>query len=100
MPHKYWQANYGKGLRRLLADGKHLRGVIDFGDQQVFRGATTYTAIQVFGKEPLANGVDYSKVVDLEDGRAAMFHVGRRKLAPGTERFVTHKSVAMGHGSF
>ena len=69
-PHKYWQAKYGEGLRELVADGKHLRSVIDFADQQVFRRATTYTAIQVFGKAEHPNGVAYARFVSLDDGDA------------------------------
>lgn len=68
MPHKFWQAQYGAGLRKLIADGKHLRAVVDFGDQQVFKGATTYTAIHVLSRDAGKNGVDYAKIVALDDG--------------------------------
>ena len=50
-PHKFWQATYGEGIRKIIAEGRHLRSVIDFTDQQVFRGATTYTAIHVLSKK-------------------------------------------------
>jgi hypothetical protein len=36
-PHKFWQAGYGKGIRRQIANGKHLKSIINFTDQQVFR---------------------------------------------------------------
>ncbi len=36
-PHKFWQATYGAGIRKIIADGRHLRSVIDFADQQVFQ---------------------------------------------------------------
>jgi hypothetical protein len=68
MPHKWWQANYGAELRRIIADGKHLRGVVDFGDQQVFNGATTYTAIHVFQSDKNIQEIEYVKFNELIDG--------------------------------
>ncbi|MHB9098532.1 MAG: Eco57I restriction-modification methylase domain-containing protein, partial [Syntrophales bacterium] len=45
LPHKFFNAQYGEPLRDLLAKGKHLAGVVHFGDAQVFSGATTYTCL-------------------------------------------------------
>jgi hypothetical protein len=45
LPHKFFNAQYGEPLRRLLADSKHLRHVVHFGDQQVFPGATNYVCL-------------------------------------------------------
>ncbi len=70
MPHKFWQAKYGEGLRKIISEGNHLRAVLDFGDQQVFRGATTYTAIHVLGKSEASEPVEYAKIIELEDGEA------------------------------
>jgi hypothetical protein len=67
-PHKFWQATYGEGIRKIIAEGRRLRSVIDFTDQQVFRGGTTYTAVHVLSKWSDANAVDYARVDDLEDG--------------------------------
>ena len=67
-PHKYWQAKYGQGLRKLITDGRHLQSVIDFADQQVFRGGTTYTAIQVLSKAADNEDVGYARITKLEDG--------------------------------
>jgi type I restriction-modification system DNA methylase subunit len=44
LPHKFFNAKYGEALRSLIAKGKHLAHVVHFGDQQIFIGATTYTA--------------------------------------------------------
>ncbi|OWW25061.1 restriction endonuclease subunit M [Zobellia sp. OII3] len=44
MPNKWLQANYGKGLRGLFLT-KNLIQLIDFGDFQIFEGATTYSCI-------------------------------------------------------
>jgi Eco57I restriction-modification methylase len=41
LPHKFFNAQYGEPLRKVIADGKHLTEVVHFGDQQVFAGAST-----------------------------------------------------------
>ena len=45
LPHKFFNAQYGEPLRKLLSEGHHLSKVVHFGDQQVFEGATTYTCL-------------------------------------------------------
>jgi len=48
-----WIANeYGKGLRTLVGNGRHLERWIDFKSFQIFHEATTYTALQFFTKRP------------------------------------------------
>ncbi|WP_394331318.1 Eco57I restriction-modification methylase domain-containing protein [Pricia antarctica] len=46
MPNKWLQAGYGKSLRKYLLT-KRLKQLIDFGDIQIFQGATTYPLIFV-----------------------------------------------------
>jgi len=87
MPHKFWQAKYGEGLRKVIADGKHLKAVIDFGDQQVFKGATTYTAVHVVSHAECPNGVDYAKVLELDDGRAQCSDLDAGQPAAGSTRY-------------
>lgn len=87
MPHKFWQAKYGEGLRKLIADGKHLRSVLDFGDQQIFKGATTYTAVHVLSRTARANGVDYAKIVSLDDGRSQCMDLDAARQALNSVRF-------------
>ena len=36
LPHKFFNAQYGEPLRKLLAGGRHLAEIVHFGDQQVF----------------------------------------------------------------
>ena len=67
-PHKFWQATYGQGIRKIVSTGKYIRSIIDFSDQQVFRGATTYTAIHIFSNTPNEAMVDYSRIIKLYDG--------------------------------
>ncbi len=87
MPHKFWQAKYGEGLRKIIADGKHLRSVVDFADQQVFSGATTYTAVQVLSRDGSHKTVDYAKVLTLDDGRAQCSSLDAGAKPVGTERY-------------
>ncbi len=96
MPHKFWQAKYGEGLRKVIADGKHLKALVDFGDQQVFKGATTYTAVHVLSRAAGANGVDYAKVTELDDGRAQCADLDAGKQAAGSERFKARKPDGAG----
>lgn len=46
MPNKWLQAGYGKELRKFLLT-KYLDQIVDFGDIQIFQGATTYPLIFV-----------------------------------------------------
>ena len=50
LPHKFFNAQYGKPLRALVAKGNHLAETVHFGDQQVFVGATTYTCLLFLDK--------------------------------------------------
>ncbi|MFB6179501.1 MAG: Eco57I restriction-modification methylase domain-containing protein [Halorientalis sp.] len=44
-PHKFFQGNFGKGLREVISEDKSLYKVTSFGDHQVFEDATIYTCI-------------------------------------------------------
>lgn len=52
LPNKFFTADYGKNLRAFLASRKAVQTVIDFGDSQVFAGASTYTCLLFLGREP------------------------------------------------
>jgi type I restriction-modification system DNA methylase subunit len=45
LPHKFMNSEYGEPLRQMLSGGRNVSTVIHFGDQQVFRKATTYTCL-------------------------------------------------------
>lgn len=63
LPHKFFNSQYGAGLRGLIANGRHLGRVIHFGDQQVFDGATTYTCLLFLDK----TGNDDFEMVKVQD---------------------------------
>lgn len=50
LPHKFFNAKYGQPVRELVSSGKHLSEIVHFGDEQVFTGATTYTALLFLDK--------------------------------------------------
>jgi len=68
LPHKFFNAQYGKELRGLIAKGKHLSHVVHFGDHQVFEGATTYTCLMFLDKAR-ADKFAFEKVDDLDEWR-------------------------------
>lgn len=64
LPHKFFNAKYGEPLRGLLAKGKNLSHIVHFGDQQIFDGATTYTAL-LFANKSATKEIDFVKVDNL-----------------------------------
>lgn len=68
LPHKFFNAKYGEGLRGRIAGGRHLAHVVHFGDQQVFDGATTYTCLMFLDKFGTA-GCNFVKVSNLDAWR-------------------------------
>jgi type I restriction-modification system DNA methylase subunit len=65
-PHKFFQAEYGAALRKLLSEGKYVRQIVSFGDQQVFTQASTYTCLLFLEKTPQEQS-DFIKIDDLDD---------------------------------
>jgi type I restriction-modification system DNA methylase subunit len=65
LPSKFFQTDYGAGLRELLASERVLDKVVDFGHLQVFDGPTTYTCLLFLTRDPRSN-VMYLKVGDVE----------------------------------
>jgi type I restriction-modification system DNA methylase subunit len=71
MPHKFFQADYGEHLRKLIADGKLLREIINFTDQQVFDQATTYTCL-LFLTKMKNKYFKYAEIYKLDNPPAQM----------------------------
>ena len=69
-PHKFFQAEYGEPVRKLLSDGKHVRHIVSFGDQQIFPKISTYTCLLHLAKGG-CEAVDYA---DAELERFASEH--------------------------
>ncbi len=59
MPNKWLQAGYGKSLREYFLKSNLLR-LIDFGDFQIFQGATTYPCIFISEKKTPSESFEVS----------------------------------------
>ncbi|MEO6034147.1 MAG: hypothetical protein ABIQ35_02715, partial [Verrucomicrobiota bacterium] len=62
-PHKFFEADYGVGIRKLLAEGKHVRSIVSFGHQLVFSQASTYTCLLFLNKR----AIEQSTVLKVDD---------------------------------
>ncbi len=60
VPNKFTLTDYGASLRADLASQRAVRQIVDFGDYQVFPGATTYTCLLFLSREP-QNQVRYQE---------------------------------------
>ena len=91
-PHKFFNAKYGEGIRRLIAEGQHLEHVVHFGDQQVFQGATTYTCL-LFLASCAVQACEYAEATDLPEWRS------KAGLPDGIYRLRRHNTERMeSHG--
>ena len=52
VPNKFFHTEAANALRGALAASRSIRHVVDFGDEQVFEGATNYSCIVVAGARP------------------------------------------------
>ncbi len=68
LPSKFFNADYGEGLRKLIADGKSLYKIVDFKDFQVFDTATTYTCL-LFLKKTSNKQFEYMELSDRDKFR-------------------------------
>jgi type I restriction-modification system DNA methylase subunit len=98
LPHKFFNAKYGEPLRSLIAEGKHLSGIIHFGDQQVFDGATNYTCLLFLEKDG-KDKFQLSKVDDLEawrnEGKATEGVIRAARATASEWNFVVGKSAEL-----
>ena len=90
LPHKFFNAKYGKPLREILSKGKHLSHVVHFGHQQVFTGATTYTCLLFLNKSSIKE-CHVMKVNDLNK-----WHT----LGKASEGFVCSKDITLEQWNF
>ena len=66
LPHKFFNSDYGGPVRNLLAKDGKVRGIVHFGAQQVFAGATTYTCL-LFLRAASQPSFTYTAVNDLQE---------------------------------
>jgi hypothetical protein len=63
--------DYGAPIRKALVESAHIDYIVDFGDKQIFEGASTYTCILVVQKSQNAKKTDV-RVVDTEPGQSVL----------------------------
>ena len=90
LPHKFFNAQYGEPLRKLIARGRHLRHVVHFGNQQVFPGATNYVCLLFLDK----TGSDGCRFVRADDLKAWL------KDFEGIEGFFPAESITSEEWNF
>ncbi len=66
VPNKFALTQYGESVRRLLSVGSRLHKIVDFGDQQIFAGATIYTNL-IFATTQENQRAEISLVKDLRE---------------------------------
>ncbi|MDN5936588.1 MAG: Eco57I restriction-modification methylase domain-containing protein, partial [Nitrosospira sp.] len=81
LPHKFFQASFGVGLRKLLTERKALREIVRFGAEQVFDEATTYTCLLFLTAQPQAT-FDMLEVRSLEKGEEVLLAARSRRDHP------------------
>ena len=90
LPHKFFNAQYGKPLRGLIAKGRHLADIVHFGHQQVFAGATTYTCLLFLDRAPCEKFL-FTQVDSLQtwrqDGKALRAEIAADKLSAAEWNF-------------
>jgi hypothetical protein len=97
-PHKFFNAQYGQPLRDLIAQGRNLRHVVHFGDQQIFPGATNYVCLLFLARA----GVESCRFVRADalpiwlatkQGTEGVILLS--KIAPGPWNFVVGKNASL-----
>ncbi|MDP3698005.1 MAG: N-6 DNA methylase [Nanoarchaeota archaeon] len=63
LPLKFFNADYGLGLRKVITENKSLYKIVDFKDFQVFDSVTTYTCL-LFLKKSKNKNVEYIELTN------------------------------------
>ncbi len=63
-PHKFFQAEFGEGIRNLIIKEKALKHIVHFGAHQIFEDASTYSCL-LFLKKNNTKPINVSNVPDL-----------------------------------
>ncbi|MBC8400287.1 MAG: Eco57I restriction-modification methylase domain-containing protein [Candidatus Marinimicrobia bacterium] len=88
LPNKFFNTKYGEPLREIISIGKHISHIINFGSEQVFQGATTYSCLLFLSKKSKSS-FTFKKVTDLIQWSAEN---NSRKTGSIPYKFVTASS--------
>lgn len=76
-PNKFLTKEYAGPLRGLLSQGKHVKEIINFCSNQVFRGSTTYTCIVILRESPPSSQVRAANIHQIDDAQTVCEHIIR-----------------------
>ncbi|MFA0832636.1 MAG: Eco57I restriction-modification methylase domain-containing protein [Methanobacterium formicicum] len=65
MPTKFFQATYGKNIRKIIHENTNINHIIDFGTAQVFSEATTYACLFFFTKTNIKS--EFFKLIKIKE---------------------------------
>jgi hypothetical protein len=95
LPHKFFTAQYGEGIREVLLEKKCIDEIIHFGHEQIFETATTYTCILTLQGYSTSN-IKFYRVNDLEKWRSknvvAFENISFENLGKGDWNFTSGKT--------
>ncbi|OYR73485.1 Eco57I restriction-modification methylase domain-containing protein [Halorubrum ezzemoulense] len=87
LPNKFFESGGGKPLRSHLVDTESIRRIVDFSENQIFTGVTTYTCILLL--EEGNDEFEYSSIEELPDsagdirqGNKASMDIGNLSADP------------------
>ena len=64
LPHKFFQASVRARGRKLISDSTSVMEIVNFRDNQIFEGASTYTCLQFLSKNKTRN-FKYAEIIKL-----------------------------------
>jgi type I restriction-modification system DNA methylase subunit len=95
LPHKFFTAQYGEGIRRVLFSKNAIEEIVHFGHQQVFNNATTYTCILILSSNRSKEDFKFSRIDDLFKWRNSEKKIEGKisldKLSEGSWNFISGK---------
>jgi hypothetical protein len=86
LPSKFFATDYGAALRGIISQARSLRRVVDFGQAQVFEGASNYTCLLFLSREPVLAGtyarIDSPRILSTGDVEGTSFESNSITSAP------------------
>jgi len=91
-PHKFLNSNYGKNTRTIISEEKNLVKILNFGINQVFENATTYTCL-LFLSGCSQENFEYFKFKNTIPNLKEVIEKGLSFLKIKSERIVTENWI-------
>ncbi len=98
-PHKFFNSEYGEPIREVISNGKHLRHVVHFGEQQVFPGASIYTCLLFLARSG-ATECQFVRAADLEAWKSTLAGIDGKFPATSISKEKWNFAVGKGRAVF